>query len=255
MSGQNLMAKRKSKKRSTITKAVAMDRIDKMLPMVLENVQLAMKLHATLETGNDVIGDMRKSGTGAPHWYGANCYNTIRLSITLTLALTLAKLFDLGTRSRKPNERDVASIPLLLRLTKQRRCRKVLVALARDWGPDSSFAASNEATVLHQLDAASAAYAALKKKYKSRKAATTLKMFRDKKLAHSLINATLDSLPRYEDLSYLLDVSMAIGSHLRLAIKGENWTASDFHEEAQRQGKAFWLPAIEGVIDSEQRRS
>lgn len=245
---------RNSKKRSTITKTVAMDRIEKMLPLVLENVQLAMRLHAALETGNDVIGGMRKAGSGDPRWYGANSYNTISLSITLTLALTLAKLFDLGTRSRKPNKRDVASIPLLLRLTKQKRCRNVLCARARDWGPDKSFAASNEATALQELDAAWATYAALRNNYKGRKAATTLKMLRDKKLAHSLIDANLYLLPRYEDLSFLLEVAMAIGSHLRLAINGENWTASDFHEEACRQGKAFWLPAIKGVLESEQRR-
>lgn len=248
-----MINKKKGKKRSTITKAVAVERIDKMIPLVLENVKPAMRLEATLETGNEVIQTLRTGAARGPNWYGANCYNAVIASVTLNLALSLAKLFDLGAKRTKPNKRDVASIPLLLRLVRQKRCRAALSARAREWMPDGGLAASNEATVRHELDAALAAYAGLKRKNKGRKATATLKGFRDKKLAHSLIDVALTSLPRYEDLSLLLNVSMAITAHLRLAINGENWTPEDFHREGRRQGEAFWGPAIKGVIDAEKR--
>jgi hypothetical protein len=59
---------------------------------------------------------------------------------------------------------------------------------AREWMPGGGLAASNETTVRREIDAALAAYAGLKRKHKGRKATATLKVFRDKKIAHSLID-------------------------------------------------------------------
>lgn len=247
-----MASKKIGKKRSTITKAIAVERIDKMLPLVLENLWLAMRLQATLETGNAVVGALRDGAERGPNWYGAHSYNTIIASVTLNLALTLAKLFDLGTRRMPPNKRDVASIPLLLRLVRQKRCRTALSERARSWTPGRGLA-EHEAMVRSELEAAKSAYVGLKRKYKGRQATATLKAFRDKKLAHSLIDAILKSLPRYEDLSLLLNAAMTIAAHLRLAINGENWTPQDFRSESQRQGEAFWGPAIKGVLEAEKR--
>ena len=130
-----MASKRKPRKRSTIKNADAIYRIDKMVPLIIENVRIAIKLESALETGNEVVREIRGDAEHRPHWYGANCYNTVINSVTLNLALTLARLFDPGAKRMHPNKRDVASIPLLLRLIKQKRCRSALINRARDWTP------------------------------------------------------------------------------------------------------------------------
>jgi len=249
-----MQAKSKRKRPSTIKKAVAIDRIDKMVPLIIDNVSIAMRLESTLETGNETIAVIRGGAERGPQWYGAHCYSTVSYSVTLTLALTLARLFDAGSRNRHANRRGVASIPLLLRLLKQKRCRSVLVCRARDWTPAiPSMATHHEATVNQAIDAAIAAYAKLMSNPSGRAVAARLKEFRDKKLAHSLIDAVLNSLPKFEDLFLLLKVAMEVTAHARLAVAGIHWEPDDFREEGQRQGRAFWNPAIKAVIEAEQR--
>ena len=177
-------SKKKPRKRSTIKNAVAIDRIDKMIPLIIENVRIAIKLESALDTGNEVIREIRGDAEHGPHWYGANCYNTVINSVTLNLALTLAKLFDPGAKRMRPNKRDVASIPLLLRLIKQKRCRSALIKRAHDWTPQiADLASEHEATVLREIDAAVAVYTGLMSNHEGRTAAATLKgNCRDKKL-------------------------------------------------------------------------
>jgi hypothetical protein len=66
------------------------------------------------------------------------------LGLTVSLALTLANLFDPETlyisrkkkvQQKSANKSDIISIPLLVRLLKQRRCQTVLGKQARDWTP------------------------------------------------------------------------------------------------------------------------
>ena len=72
-----MASKRKPRKRSTIKNADAIDRIDKMLPPIIENVRIAIKLESALETGNEVVREIRGDAEHRPHWYGANCYRAI----------------------------------------------------------------------------------------------------------------------------------------------------------------------------------
>jgi hypothetical protein len=139
-------AVQKRKTRSTLTAAVAIDRIDKMVPMIVQNVETAIALESALEVGNDVIGELR--GSGDPlNFYGAHCYNVIRFALTQSWALTLAKLFDpeevlprkkkgvrvkRKDRPRHPNDTNTVSIPLFVRLLRQTRCQSALSQRARD---------------------------------------------------------------------------------------------------------------------------
>jgi len=207
-----------------------------------------MQLHATLETGNKIILGLRNDEGRTPMWYGAHCYNIIKNNITFSLAITLAKLFDLGSVRFKPNRRDVASIPLLLRLVRQKRCISDLIKKTDTWPGRIT---TNEKTVRRRIDSALSAYSALKKRHRGRKATENLKNFRDKKLAHSLIDVVLTELPRYEDLSYLLSVAMEVAGFLHLPIADWDYTPSESLEEAERQSEAFWSPAITAIIESE----
>ncbi len=83
----------KRKKRSALKKHDAIERIDKMVPMIIQDVETAMVLESALDVGNEVIRKL--SGENRPlNLYGAHSYEAIRLGLILSLALTLAKLFD-----------------------------------------------------------------------------------------------------------------------------------------------------------------
>jgi hypothetical protein len=145
-------------RRSTLSQAVAVERIDKMTAAIVEDVEIAILLRSALEAGNDVIHEIR-GGKPALNFYGAHCYEAIRHGLIVSLALALAKLFDptrlYDSRAKKkrrdkgPNDSDVISIPLLARLLKQRRCRSVPSRRARTWTPQlAGMEAYNEASAL-----------------------------------------------------------------------------------------------------------
>ncbi len=254
----------KKKGRSTLKKSDAIQRIDKMVPMIVEDVEAAMVLKSALETGNEVVRKLRGE-SAALNFYGAHCYEAIRLGLILGLALTLAKLFDpaklfdgrprknnQSMRSGSPNKSDIVSIPHLVRLLKQKRCRSTLGERARDWTPEiAGWEPHNEATALEALDTAVGAYVGFRRGHEGRSAANVLKNFRNKRLAHSLIGQSMKRPPRFKELSLLLEVAMKVTAGVRLAVAGRPWDIEDTREEQRRQGMAFWEPAINGVIKAE----
>jgi len=100
--------KRRAKKRVTITREDAVRRIDYMIGPILENVEIALATNAAFQSANDIVWSIRKGGDEA-HFYRA-----IMGSLALNLALTVARLFDPGSKRFHTNKRSVASIPLML---------------------------------------------------------------------------------------------------------------------------------------------
>ena len=151
----------------------------------------------------------------------------------------------------------MASIPLLLSLVKQKRCLSALAKRAREWTPLLGMGAEHEMTVRKEIDAAISVYRGLTIAYQGRLASSTSKGFRDQKLAHSLMVAVSKPLarPRFEELTLLLNTAVTVTAHLRLAIDGQNWDPAESKQEARRQGKAFWEPAIAAVMEAEKKSS
>lgn len=122
-------AMKRPKKVVRISQETAARRVDSMAKLIEQNVSSAMYIECALEAANRLIGENESNVTN-----GIGCYvDGVRQSLLLTLAITLARLFDEGTQSRHVNTRDVASIPLLARLLGQKRCRTVLLDRARLW--------------------------------------------------------------------------------------------------------------------------
>jgi hypothetical protein len=111
-------------RRITISRNTAVQRIDKMIALIEDNVLIGLNIEAALESANDIVS----STTEGKNLYGAECYNTIANSLALNLAITLARPFDSGASRFHPNKRDIASIPLLVRLLTQKRCQTILRA-------------------------------------------------------------------------------------------------------------------------------
>jgi hypothetical protein len=212
-----------------------------MTDSIVQDVERALVLPIALEAGNDTIREIRGDGP-ALSFYGARTYEAIRLGLTVSLALTLANLFDPETlyvsrkkkgQQKSANKSDIISIPLLVGLLKQRRCQTVLGKQARDWTPMlDHMKAVNEESAIGAANAAVAAYENFRRSHDGRSAARILKTFRNRDLAHRLLDKRAPP-PRYRELFLLLDVAAAVATKARLAVMG---------------------PAIKGMIEVDRRR-
>jgi hypothetical protein len=235
------------KKRVRISREDAVIRLDGMIEHIYRDVRVGIGVEAALETGNAIVmNELRDKPMD-----GTECYNTIHQSNTLFLALTLAKLFEMPrprqkeSKANRYNRSDVASIPLMIRLLKQKRCRDALIARAREWTPHIELLIDAQAAACEQaINNAVLEYAKLKKSYKGRTAINNLASFRNKMLAHNLLGEAMKKRPSYDELFLLMDVARDITGYAKLAILGENLDMIDYETERVRASKAFWSLAL-----------
>lgn len=231
----------------------ATSRLRRMLIPIRRDVKFALKVEAALEEGNRVVIGRAEWG----QFEGSGCYNTLKDTTSLLLTLLLAKLFELPrprpdeSPAKRHNRSDVASIPLMLRLMKQRRCRRTLLAEARLWTPSiEDFADTNEKVCAQAIDASVSMYSDLKRQLDGRHALRTLTTFRNTLLAHNLLDAAMRVLPTYNQLFLLTDVARNVVDHAQLAIEGDNLDLMDFEEGEVKSAKVFWNAALPAVADA-----
>ena len=233
-----------------LNRATAISRVDEMIKLIQRDVQIAIEVKAAMEAANKiVIGDLRNVT-----YHGAECYNTVKQSMALFLALTLAKLFEFPiprnneTRASRYNRSDLASIPLMVRLLKQKRCRTALLERARMWTPQLTGMGDIHAVSCERgIDRAIEAYDRIQRIPRGRKAIASLKAFRDKVLAHNLLGQALENTLLYNELFLLMDVARDVTQHAKLAILGDNLDLKDVEMERARMSEAFWRPALTAV--------
>lgn len=234
----------KKKKRSAISTAEAVARLDKMVPILFRNLQNAILIEATMEVGNNLVGEM--SDRSFP---GARSYNRIMRSLAYDLAMHLARLYDVGARHRHANEKDIASIPLAVRLLRQQRCKNVLSARARKWNPhDLSFADVFERDCLQAIERASSSYSGTFRGRHGRGGLKTLKEFRDNFMAHSLMNDS-DANPIYHHLYRLTDCARDFVQDARLALEGKGDDLQEHERIFTDDARRFWRMALLGERD------
>jgi hypothetical protein len=238
------MVKKKDYKAPLLTPEAAVERLEGMLPMLVENIYLTMALDAALSTGNKEILKLNSEYSGSMQWYGAHLYNTVCNSLVTSLCLVIARLFDQGSGSFHPDKRDTLSIPILVYHLKKEAVRSILVQRAKTWPVDDSEIVKQRCRDCISL------FANLEIDPQGLQVLNSLKDFRDKRLAHTLDKEFV--APRFQDLTLLRNVAMKIGAHASLIVEGKHWEPSDFFEERVRQGNAFWPPAIRAVLVSEQ---
>ena len=232
--------------------ADAMDRLDRMILLIARDVDIALRVEAALDAANDLaMGELRGAEI-----HGADCYNHgVRGSMSLFLSLILAKLFETPSlrgqfKSTRFNKSDVASIPLMIRLLEQQRCRKRLINRARNWIPGGSPSMSERSAQACEraIDRAIAVYAKLRSTLANRKAVATLRLFRNKVLAHTLLGPALDIAPSYGELFILMDVARDVVQHARLAIEGTHVDLREDEEHIVEICRAFWQRALTATV-------
>jgi hypothetical protein len=231
----------KKKKQVLLNKADAIARLDKMIPILYRNVVNAIRIEATMEAGNAIVRTM-------PHkaFPGADAFNAIMQSLAFDLAMHLARLYDVGNRNRPVNARDVASIPLAVRLLRQKRCQKELKLRARNWLPhDRSYASMFEQDCIKALARASVGYSETFKGQFGRSGLKTLKIFRDTFMAHSLMT-DVDRKPFYNQLFRLTDCARDFVEDARLAASGDNSSLEEKERIFLDHARDFWRMALLG---------
>lgn len=241
------MAKRKRKKPVRITTAEAVRRLDGMMGLIYEDVRIALAAEASLEAANDIV-----RATPNRTRPGISAYNSVHQGLSLNLAISLARLFDEGSSKRHPNLRDVASIPLLVRLLCQKRCRRALIARAREWTPMApGLADAHEAGCSRAVSDAVAAYVIFAKSSEGKRALARLRDFRNRRLAHSLMVEALSALPRYDDLFRLMDVARDVSDAAQLAIDGIEPDLLNHERIVRKDADDFWRSAFDYEPDEE----
>jgi hypothetical protein len=234
----------KKKKPVLLTKKEALARLDAMMPVLHRNILNALRIEATMETGNSLIQTLDDKNLP-----GADAFNAIMQSLAFDLAMHVSRLYDVGVKSRHVNARDVASIPLAVRLLRQKRCQDELKRRARNWLPhDHSFANVFEEDCAKALARASSGYAETFKGKFGRSGLKTLKQFRDTFMAHSLMTET-NVRPIYNQLFRLTDCARDFVEDARLAVGGDNSSLKEKEEIYARHAMKFWRMALLGERD------
>lgn len=230
-------------------------RIRGMVKLIEYEVKIGLEIRASLEIANDLI---RKSA--GKNYYAAGCVGSIQGSQAMYLSLILAKLFEMPrprpgeTHARRYNRSDAASIPLLIRLVRQKRAREHLGIRARRWTPMiRSFADGNARACDEAIDRAVLAYDALRKTKGGRAAMLRLRSFRNNLLAHLLLNSSRRVRPRYSEIFLLLDSAREVINHVALAVDGRHMQLADYEAERVRVARAFWDAALPAAMAERQR--
>jgi hypothetical protein len=239
----------KKKKIKRLKRSEAIERLDDMMRLIRIDVEVALATEAALEAANEaVMGDLQDV-----QFYGADCYNAVKQSMAIFLAVTLAKLFETpGLRGQAKatrfNGSDVASIPLMIRLLRQERCRSALLKRAANWTPNIPEMESRQvAACALAIERAIGAYDSLRRTHGGRMAVARLKKFRDKVAAHTLLGAALKTAPTYREMFQLVDVARDVTEQARLAIDGVHINLASAEERLLKVSRAFWRPALLGA--------
>jgi hypothetical protein len=111
---------RKAAKRLSTTEANR--RLISIVSFLEPEVRVAVEMKAVLQSWS---AEVERQGADERRFYNVPMINFAGDAIAHQLAITLARLFDRGSKRFHDNYKDIASIPLALRLLRQTRCRNI----------------------------------------------------------------------------------------------------------------------------------
>lgn len=209
-----------------------------ILPKLLENLSAAISYEAMFEVGNDTVALLPTRNA-----YGSHCYNVIMNALTISLALSVSRLFD--WKPNDPEGTDRASIPIMLWYFGKMDVRVAVIDEYADMMSQFGSRAENKQFAVRCLNELNTQYRSIKNEHKG--LLKRLKQLRDFRLAHSLLFEGSGGLP-YQEMFQLIRVSEYVASRSRLILTCVNWDPEEFREEQRRIGEAFWKPTIPAVF-------
>lgn len=225
-----------------LTCAEAIARCDAIVPVLIDNVRLAIEVKETLEEGNRIV----PPGLRSRPTHGLGGYNVIHRSLTYNLALDLARIYDVSA-GREVDRQDKASIPVLAHLLAKPDIRASLVARAREWTPTSQDEQARRCE--DQL----MRVAELWKRATENGGAAQIERLRDlrtMRLAHSLFGKEPNAFPAYADLFSLLAIAEPICEAASLCVLGNVIHLEYTTQDARSEATAFWKQVLRGLRPS-----
>ena len=221
---------------STATKAERARTIIRSLERDLYN---AIALEAILSRANDDTALHEAYN----HTYEVHGLNIIHHTLINELIMTLMRMHDPGAGNR-------ASLDHLFGLLDDETVMAVFRQEARDWLPGIlDLADDSERAVVDAVGEARSAWKALMK----RELVERLREYRNRHLAHSLIEMPDADRPIYNDMLELLDGTSQIVKRLLLAVTGKSVDVDEVREVRRTYADAFWGTAVAGVLASKDR--
>ncbi|GEP12577.1 hypothetical protein [Methylobacterium gnaphalii] len=195
--------------------------MEAMLRAIEFDINVALWDEAVLEKDNDIIRGLEDRQID-----GASVYNVIHQGLAADLSVTLWRLYDLGSKRFKPNKRETSSIPLLIRLVRQKRCTDYYIDQAKNWS--SAYSCS-------ELDAHSCEQAIKKAvetynspmKGRGPSSFKKLQAIRNYRIAHRKIDDVNKCFLRYKDLFEIIEPAVIITENLKLATTGHNLSLAE----------------------------
>lgn len=249
----------------------ALDRIQKIVPMLRHDVETAILSHEVMEAHNEIVPrGLEGQHTDLVHTYGA-----IQNALVLKLAMDVARVFDVS--ARYPVERqDMASIPVLGMLLDVVGVVDELTATASSWVPGIEWAGDNDGDRSAEVEAAAmeilgdeqtadretcktalAEFANLANGLSDPTSAeaaalSRVRGFRNRRLAHTLFKKEPDAYPKYEDLTLLLEKAKTAARLSSLAVEGLHVDFADQTSRNRSNAEGYARLVLEGLKRSAQ---
>lgn len=205
------------------------------------DVNFALWDEAVLEAGNQVVSSLKNKNIE-----GAAAFNVIHQGLSADLSVTLARLFDFGSRRFAPNKRETSSIPLLIRLLKQKRCRDHFIARAGNWVSAYRHSDSDAIACDTAIKSSIEDYNALMRGG-GPSALSRLQKARNYRIAHRKINDVEEGFPRYRDLFMLVAMAAKISENIKFATSGHNSSLAEQKMTMDKEALAFWSRALHQI--------
>jgi hypothetical protein len=233
---------KKRRKPTRISNLEAQRRALEMVPYLSRDVELAIATQETLQAANEAV---KRLAASKRSFWSIACLDLITQSLGLELVLILARLFDPGAKGRHPNQKDIASIPLLLRLLTQKRSQEYFINRTHPWFSEAQAQALTFPIRCSQaLTHVGKLYGRGKKRIEVRRALKILKYFRDKRLAHNILGALDNLRPTYDQLFALTEFACEVLKPAIFAVQGTDYRFEAIHEFWKGQAGHLWHRAI-----------
>lgn len=237
------------KQRPPLPTEEALRRTLRITSLLAQDTWYALRVRAALHAANDVIWEKDFNN---PARFG-DTYNVVQNSLALSVALTLARLFDISSTNRYSiEEQDKASIPVLANLMMRPDVQDAVAETARGWHPDLHRGAElGESDCRQAISTALTLYGTLDKSTDHQEALIRLRDFRTHRLAHHLFDTPPADLPRFDDLDLLANCARDFARSAVLAVEGKDRDIGYEEEIKRRTDRQFWDIGLSAALVAE----
>jgi hypothetical protein len=207
------------KKTDPLDTEEALRRTDRICPLLARDTWVALRARVAVEAANETVS---REEFNRPSKFG-DTYNVIQNSLLITVALSIARVFDLSDTEQYPAERqDKASVPVLAHLLMREDVQQRLIVRARSWTPQLNDGAKlGEDACRDAIASALDVYKTFETSSDAQDAQNRLRQFRTRRLAHHLFDKEPDALPHINDVFLLANTASEFVRCTVLAIEGK----------------------------------